>query len=118
MLITNQITLGGAINTFDDNAMNFGLFAWLSETEAARTSRRIQSSYEVRAKAGRFDEAPYGYDLKDGKLYIATDGSAEIVKRIYEEYIEGKSFDTSRRSLFNEDIMKFVAVQVIGMRIL
>jgi restriction endonuclease Mrr len=45
-------------------------------------------------------------------LYIATDGSAEIVKRIYEEYIEGKSFDAIRRSLFNEDIMKFVAVQV------
>jgi hypothetical protein len=30
-----------------DNAMNFGLFAWLSQTEAARTGRRIKSSYEL-----------------------------------------------------------------------
>src|SRR5690606_9375705 len=107
VLIMNQIhflTLDGAINTLDDNSMNFGLYAWLSETEATRTSKRIKYSYETRAKDGRFDEAPYGYTLIDGKLYIATDGTAEIVKRIYNEYIEGKSFDAIGRSLFNEDI--------------
>ena len=98
------LTLDGAINTLDDNAMNFGLFAWLSETETVRTSRRVKSSYEVRAKSGRFDEAPYGYDLENGKLSIATDGSAEIVQLIYAEYIDGKSFDAIGRSLFNEHI--------------
>lgn len=52
VLIINQIhfiTLDGAINTLEDNSMNFGLFAWLSETEAARTSKRVKASYEVRA---------------------------------------------------------------------
>lgn len=98
------VTLDGAINTLDDNSMNLGLYAWLSETEAVRTSKRIKASYKVRAKSGRFDEAPYGYDLSDGKLFIANDGSAEIVKLIYSEYISGKSFDAIGRYLFNENI--------------
>lgn len=107
VLIMNQIhfiTLDGAINTFEDNGINFGLFAWLSEAEAARTSKRIKDSYDVRAKSGRFDDAPYGYDLNNGKLLISNDGSAEIVKRIYEEYIAGKSFDAIGRSLYNENV--------------
>lgn len=107
VLIVNQIhfiTLDGAINTLEDNSMNFGLFAWLSETEATRTSKRVKASYEVRAKSGRFDEAPYGYTLENGKLYISTSGSAEVVQRIFKEYIDGKSFDAIGRSLFNEGV--------------
>ncbi|KWU61140.1 recombinase family protein [Priestia megaterium] len=37
-------------------------------------------------------------------MSIGTDSSADIVKRIYENYMEEKSFDAIRRSLFNEDI--------------
>lgn len=106
-LIMNQIhflTLDGAINTLDNNSMNFGLYAWLSENEATRTSKRNKLAYETRSKAGRFDEAAFGYDLTDGKLTIATDGSAEIVKQIYAEFIKGKSFDAIGRTLFENDI--------------
>lgn len=98
------VTLDGTINTLDENSMNLGLYAWLSETEAVRTSKRIKASYDVRAGLGLFDEAPYGYDLEKGKLFIAKDGSAEIVKRIYSEFISGKSFDAIGRILFNEDV--------------
>ncbi|MGE7997605.1 recombinase family protein [Lysinibacillus sp. NPDC093190] len=87
VLFKNQIeliALDGAINTFENNSMNLGLFAYLSETEAAYTSRRVKASYEVRAKAGRFDEAPYEYTLNDGKLFVSTNGTAEIVQRIFE----------------------------------
>ncbi|WP_186278738.1 recombinase family protein [Lysinibacillus sp. BW-2-10] len=107
VLISNQIhflTLDGAIDTMEDNHSFFGLYAWLSESEAQRTSARVKSSAKVRAKLGRFDEAPYGYDLKDGKLYIATDGSNLIVQRIFKEYIDGRSFDAIARSLSNEKV--------------
>ncbi|MCY7716970.1 recombinase family protein [Bacillus altitudinis] len=107
ILLLNQIhviTLDGAINSMEDNFFNFGLFVWMAEAEAARTSKRIKVSYEVRAKSGRFDDAPYGYDLEDGKLYISRSGSAEVVQRIYKEYIAGKSFDAIGRSLFNEGV--------------
>ena len=117
VLIINQIhfiTLDGAINTLEDNAMNFGLFAWLSETEAARTSKRIKASYQVRAKSGKFDEACYGYTFDKGNLLVAQDGTADIVKRIYSEYIEGKSFDAIGRSLYNEGVSTPATVNVVG----
>lgn len=90
---------GGIVSSFDSastvsTTLRIGfvaLFAWLSEDETLCTSKR--------AKVDRFDEAPYGYNLKDGKLYISNDGSAEIVKRIFNEYIEGRSFDAISRSL-------------------
>lgn len=107
VLISNQIhflTLDGSINTMEDNHSFFGLYAWLSESEAQRTSARVKSSAKVRAKLGRFDEAPYGYDLKDGKLSIPTDGSDAIVQRIFIEYINGRSFDAIARSLSNEKV--------------
>lgn len=106
VLISNQIhfiTLDGAINTLENSINYFGLFAWLSEDEALRTSKRVKTSAKVRAKSGRFDEAPYGYDLEDGKLYIASDGSAEVVKCIFKEYIEGRSFDGIARGLSSEN---------------
>ena len=107
VLIANQIhflTLDGAINTMEDNHSFFGLYAWLSESEAQRTSARVKASAKVRAKLGRFDEAPYGYDLRDGKLYIVTDESNLIVQRIFKEYINGRSFDAIARSLSTEKV--------------
>lgn len=47
ILFLNQIhiiTLNGAINSMEDNFFNFGLFVWMAEAEAARTSKRIKVS--------------------------------------------------------------------------
>lgn len=107
ILIHNQIdlvALDGSVNTLEDNSMNLGLYVWLSENESVRTSRRIKAAYDTRVKLGRFDEAPYGYDLKDGQLYVSSDGSAEVVKQIFAAYIAGKSFDGIARSLYKEDV--------------
>ena len=53
---------------------------------------------------GRFDEAPYGYELIDGELYIATNVSNLIVQRIFKEYIDSRSFDAIARALSNENM--------------
>lgn len=98
------ITLDGTINTLDSTSNKFGLYAWMAEDEAERCSIRIKSSYQGRAKDGKFDAAPYGYDLIDGKLYVSEDGSAEVVKRIYSLYIQGRSFDAISRILLAENI--------------
>lgn len=99
------ITLDGTINTLDGASNKFGLYAWLAEDEAERCSVRVKSSYQARAKAGKFDAAPYGYDLLHGKLHIAKDGSAEVVKRIFTLYIQGRSFDAISRTLIAENIV-------------
>lgn len=98
------ITLDGTINTLDNASNKFGLYAWMAEDEAERCSIRVKSSYQARAKSGKFDAAPYGYDLVNGNLHIAEDGSAEVVKRIYNLYIQGRSFDAISRILIAENI--------------
>ncbi len=100
------VTLDGAINTLDGNGNMFGLYAWIYEQEAQRTSERIKAALKTRAELGLFNGsvAPYGYECINSKLYIRNDNSPQIVKRIFSEYIAGKGIDTIARHLFNEDI--------------
>ena len=48
--------------------------------------------------------APYGYFVRDGKLYVRDDGTPEIVKRIFQSYLGGKGFDAIARELFEEGV--------------
>lgn len=100
------ITMDGAIDTTTGNTQMFGLFAWIYEQEAQRTSERIKMALETKAKKGQFKGSipPYGYVAREGKLYIRDDGSAEVVKRIFQRYLEGKGFDAIARELFEQDV--------------
>lgn len=108
-LILNQIhfiTIDGEINTLEDDQLNVvELLTRLDKkTVASFISNRVKDSYVARSLKGCCHKAPYGYTLKDGKLLLANDGTSEIVKRIYKEYIEGKSFNAIARSLANEGV--------------
>jgi site-specific DNA recombinase len=100
------ITMDGAINTLKGETQMFGLYAWVYEQEAQRTSDRVKATLTTRAKNGLYkgSNPPYGYTVKDGKLYIADDETPEIVRRIYREYLEGKGFDAIARGLYNDGI--------------
>lgn len=104
--LVDIITLDGAINTLNGSADMFGLFAWIYEQEAQRTSTRIKAALKSRAELGLFNGsvAPYGYECVDSKLYIRDDDTPNIVKRIFSEYIQGKGIDTIARGLYNEGI--------------
>lgn len=98
------ITLDSAINTLDNNLELFGLRAWLYEQESERTSQRIKHAFKAKAKNGLFVNGvpPYGYYLKDNKLYIRNDNTPSIVRRIFKEYISGIGFDAIATKLYNE----------------
>lgn len=100
------VTLDGAINTIEGNGNMFGLYAWIYEQEAQRTSERIKIALRSRAELGLFNGsvAPYGYECIDSKLYIRKDDTPNIVKQIFSEYINGKGIDTIARHLYNEGI--------------
>ena len=100
------VTLDGAINTIEGNGNMFGLYAWIYEQEAQRTSERIKIALRSRAELGLFNGsvAPYGYECIDSKFYIRKDNTPNIVKRIFSEYIDGKGIDTIARHLYNEGI--------------
>ena len=102
----NIITLDGAVNTLIGNTQMFGLFAWLYEQEVQNTSRRVKAALNNRAKNGLFKGSipPYGYNLKDGKLYIRDDYTPSIVKRIFKEYLQGFGQDLIAKRLWQDGI--------------
>ncbi|WP_299996316.1 recombinase family protein [uncultured Clostridium sp.] len=100
------VTLDGAINTLEGNGNMFGLYAWIYEQEAQRTSERIKVALRSRAELGLFNGsvAPYGYECIDSKLHIGNDDTPKVVRRIFSEYISGKGIDTIARHLYNDGI--------------
>ncbi|MEH7076954.1 recombinase family protein [Neobacillus drentensis] len=100
------ITLDNAINTIKGDTHMFGLFAWLYEQESQNTSNRVKSSLRSRAEKGLFmgSNPPYGYEVREGKLYIKDDNTPNIVKRIFNEYLGGSGQDSIARRLYNEGI--------------
>src|SRR5699024_3197649 len=99
-------TLDNAINTLEGNTHMFGMYAWMYEQESQRISDRVKCALKSRAEKGIFKGSipPYGYYCKDGKLFIKNDFTPDIVKRIFNEYINGIGFDAIARNLYNDDI--------------
>lgn len=95
------ITFDNAINSLEGNIHMFGLYAWVYEQESQRTSERIKAALNTNAKRGDFQgsNAPYGYKVFDKKLVLADDNTPEVVKSIFELYLNGKGFDSIARSL-------------------
>lgn len=79
----------------------FGLYAWVYEQEPQRTSERIKATLNTNVKRGDFhgSNAPYGYKVIDKKLVITNDNTPEVVKNIFELYLNGRGFDSIARSL-------------------
>lgn len=84
----------------------FGLYAWMYEQESQNTSNRVKETLRTRAKKGIFkgSNPPYGYEVKAGKLYIRNDETPGIVRRIYQEYLEGSGRESIARRLYNEGV--------------
>lgn len=100
------ITLDNAINTLTGNTNMFGLYAWMYVQESQNTSNRVKETLKTRAKKGLFkgSNPPYGYEVKDGKLFIRNDETPEIVRRIFKEYLAGSGRDSIAKRLYNEEI--------------
>ncbi|WP_227940008.1 recombinase family protein [Alkalihalobacillus deserti] len=100
------ITLDNAINTLIGNTNMFGLYAWMYEQESQNTSNRVKETIRTRAKKGLFKSSnpQYGYEVREGTLYVRDDNTSSIVKRIFEEYLAGSGRQSIPRRLYNKDI--------------
>lgn len=100
------ISLDGMVNTLENNAEMFGLLAWMYQKESESLSQRIKSIKQLGAKQGKYQGStpPYGYRLQSGKLIIRDENTTNIVKRIFQEYIEGKGPDTIAKYLTLEAV--------------
>ena len=100
------VCLDNSVNTLEKNDSNYGLFAWLYEMESNNSSRRNKQAKRIKAKQGLFvgSNPPYGYISQKGKLVIRNDETPVVVKRIFNEYLEGRGMDTIAKGLFNDHI--------------
>lgn len=98
------ITLDNAINTLTGNTNMFGLYTWMYEQESQNTSNRVKETLKTRVKKGLFKDSnpPYGYEVKEGKLFIRNDETPEIVRRIFREYLEGSGRESIARHIMKE----------------
>lgn len=100
------ITLDGAIDTTkeDDDRIKFSLFAAIYEAESYRMSKRVKDVYKTKYQQGKFlgSVPPYGYYVKEQKLYIRNDKTPEIVKEIYNKFLSGWGFDKIARHLTSQ----------------
>jgi DNA invertase Pin-like site-specific DNA recombinase len=98
------ICLDGSINTLEDDISKYGLFAWLYEDESRRISKRIKSAKRSKALRAEFlsGDPPYGYTIKSGQLIPRDDETVEVVKKIYQMYIEGYGTEYMARELTNQ----------------
>ena len=87
----------------DANEGMLVLLAWMAEQESANTSKRIRISKEYNAKRGRVPNLVYGYDKTKGELFdlAQNEFEAEVVKFIFEAYLEGYS-EVKIAKLLNE----------------
>ena len=76
------------------------------ENESLSTSNRIRDTKLAKAKDGKFNGsiAPYGYHLSNGKLIVNNDETRLVVKRIFSEFISGKTYAKISRMLEDENI--------------
>ena len=100
------VTLDGAINMMEDNINMFGLYTWIYENEAEKTSERTKAALRSQAKAGNFMGSipPFGYCIKNKQLMIRDDNTPHIVRRIFQDYLAGLGCDKIARNLTLEKI--------------
>lgn len=100
------VTLDKAINMLENSCEMFGLYTWIHENEAQKTSERTKIALKSLAKAGNFmgSIAPYGYYVKDKQLKIREDNTPHIVQRIFRDYLAGQGCDKIARTLTKEQI--------------
>lgn len=89
-----------------DNS-KFGLFAWLAEEEAQKTSQRIKMVWDSFNKEGKIHVtiAPYGYDYdKELKNFVVNEKEKEVVENIFNLYLEGNGFNKIAQMLTDNNI--------------
>jgi site-specific DNA recombinase len=74
------------------------------EQESQNNSNLVKETLRTRVKEGLFKGQPYGYEVKEGKLYFRNDETPEIKRRIFKEYLEGGGREIIARRLYNEGV--------------
>ena len=78
----------------------------IAQLESEQIGERVYDGMRQKAKEGKGilgSPPPYGYEYENG-LLVVNEGEAEVVKRIFDEYVAGKSLAQIERMLHEEGI--------------
>ena len=109
------ITLDGKVDTHDlSKQAMFGLYAWIYESESQLNSDRIKSVYHMKQKNGKFlgSIAPFGYNVHERKLVLRNNFTVDVVRDIFDKFLEGWGHDIIARYLSKKGIP--TPAQVVG----
>jgi hypothetical protein len=93
----------------------FGLYAWLYEQESQRISDRIKAVFKTKYKNGEYLSSvpPYGYEkTPERKLAVRKDDTPDIVKDIFDKFLNDWGYDKIARYLSNEGYK--TPAQIVG----
>lgn len=84
----------------DDSTLVFGVRALVAQEEREKISERTAHSLREVAREGRYPWGvpPFGYRLVEGRLVVVA-AEAEIVRRVFREYVDGRGVPAVTRSL-------------------
>lgn len=105
---THLVTYDNFVNTVNGDLRFFPLFVFFAELHSQELSDKIKASAFNKATQGKFVGSipPYGYykDKKTQRLHIKNDETPNVVRRIFNDYISGKGFDTIAKDLTAEGV--------------
>lgn len=93
------------LNTGDmESELMLSILSGFAAEESASISQNSQWSIQKRFQNGSYvGTAPYGYSKVDGEMFIVSE-EAEIIKRIFAEFLSGKGSSTIARGLNKDKI--------------
>ena len=87
-----------------ESELMLSILSGFAAEESASISQNSTWSIQKRFQNGSYvGTAPYGYSKADGKMFIVSD-EAEIIKRIFSEFLSGKGSSTIARGLNKDKI--------------
>ncbi|MFL0252920.1 recombinase family protein [Clostridium neuense] len=96
------------INTLNaDSEVILSILSSIAQDESRNISENVKWSIQKNFKKGKFEintKRFLGYDMNDKGKLIVNKEEAEIVKRIYNRYLEGESFKAIKLELEKDNI--------------
>jgi len=88
-------------------SLNYNFRALMNEHYSTDLSMKIKSRFKSRMGKVEFmnGEPPYAYYVKENKLFVRDDDTPDIVRRIFNEYLEGSGVDGIAKRLTRDGIM-------------
>lgn len=100
------INVSTGTNVLEEDTLIFAVNSAMAQKESERVSERTKMAFIAKAYRGEFkgSRPPYGYYSDNGKLFIRNDNSPNVVRLIFNMYLNGAGSDKIAHYLNDNNI--------------